>query len=140
MIKRFRIGLLCCATLVACGSDTLQDEVRTDGADAHEAPVAAASVDCPPAEEPITPSPDPCDELTYANTAAPFFATYCAACHRLPQPTFNDIAEVTTFRSRIETRLFKSPSAPMPPPNAPKQPPTEEKQKLRQWLQCDPLD
>ena len=116
----------------------------TDGND-HDEP-ALSQEEAPGCEAtPATTTPPEaarsvCDELTYANTGAPFFSKYCAVCHRLPQPTFNTLGDVTNFRNRITTRLFQMPSAPMPPPNAPLQPPADEKSKLRQWLACTPLD
>lgn len=155
MIKRFRIELMCCASLLAaCGDDASHEDTSVDrtgvlaaeatpsSLDAALRDASTASTDAAVDGGVVAPTndADACDRLTYENTAAPFFATYCATCHRLPQPTFNNLAEVTTFRARIQTRLFASPKAPMPPPGAPLQPPEEAKQKLQQWLRCEPLD
>lgn len=144
MIKPFFTSLTCVASLlVACGSDATHEdtlerraiEVSSDGG-----PVLPAAAMDGGTLDATASANDVCDTLTYANTGAPFFSTYCAGCHQLPQPTFNELDEVRTFKGRIQARLFQSPTAPMPPPYVLKQPSAEEKRVLQQWLQCDPLD
>lgn len=140
MTRRFQsprrlaaVAVLFCG---ACANDA-SEPVASDSALTLE---GAPGCEATPPDAPPESAHDVCDELTYENTGAPFFSKYCAVCHRIPQPTFNTLAQVTNFKTRITTRLFQSPNAPMPPPNAPLQPAPEDKAKLQQWLACTPLD
>ncbi|MET0343095.1 MAG: hypothetical protein ABW252_18955 [Polyangiales bacterium] len=147
MTKRFFMAPLCLVSLlVSCGSDATHEDtlelrarehIGDGGAVMTEMPDASMDAGMRAATSSVA---DVCATLTYASTGAPFFAAYCAGCHQLPQPTFNELSEVRTFRSRIQARLFLSPTAPMPPPYVLKQPSAEEKGAIQQWLQCDPLD
>lgn len=127
-----RLAAVALLLLGACATDGSEQAASDPALTLEETPGCEAS---PPES-----ARSVCDELTYENTGAPFVSKYCAVCHRLPQPTFNTLADITTFRNRITTRLFQSPKTPMPPANAPLQPTPEDKATFQQWLACTPLD
>jgi len=154
---RLYVALLGAAAWVGCAGDAQDEPLGDEQAAAARdrlpqtlaSPDAGSSIDAAipttPAGDaatlPSSPAPgDACDELTYTSFGRKFFSDYCATCHRLPNPTFNDLDEVTNFRRRIEFRVLQSPATPMPPLAAAKRPTEGDKQKLAQWLKCEPFD
>jgi hypothetical protein len=120
--------------------DTAGDGHVDSGVD-DSAPIGIDDSAVPATDDTSTPPASPCDWMTWHNVGAPFFSTWCTACHGsgvsederqgAPEECNLDTYErVVSWAPSIEVKLS---TGSMPPQGTP---PEDTKSAVLAWLEC----